>query len=133
MQLIVSGWSNVKQYLYKVDLVFLKVTAIVQVLAFIATIVIESNPTNYIKNVKEIFLFVDFTSCFTVLLWFFSTYGLMKDGNDERLGRIRKLFSLIVGYLLIMSLMRELRNITNEVKIIDTCVQVLRVNAVTVA
>lgn len=94
---------------------------------------IESNPTNYIKNVKEIFLFVDFSSCFTVLLWFFSTYGLLKDGNDERLCRFRKLFSLIGGYLLIMSLMRELGKATNEVKIMDNCVLMLRVNAVTVA
>ncbi|KAI3768737.1 hypothetical protein L2E82_19567 [Cichorium intybus] len=68
----------------------------------------------------------------TVISYYgFSTYGLMKDGNDERLCRIRKLFSLIVGYLLIMSRMRELGNATNEAKIMDTCVQMLRVNAVT--
>ncbi|KAI3768739.1 hypothetical protein L2E82_19569 [Cichorium intybus] len=107
MLLIVSGWSNVKKYLYEVDLVFLKITATVQVLTFVATIVIESNPTDDIKNVKEIFLFVDFTSSVTVLLWFFRIYGLI--------------------------LMRELRNVTNEVKIMDTCVQMLRVNAITEA
>ncbi|KAI3768735.1 hypothetical protein L2E82_19565 [Cichorium intybus] len=119
-----------KRYLYEVDLLFLKITTTIQVLVFVATIVIESNPTDYNKNVNEIFLFVDFTSCFTSY-YGFSTYGLMKDGNDERLCRIRKLFSLIVGYLLIMSRMRELGNATNEAKIMDTCVQMLRVNAVT--
>ncbi|KAI3768738.1 hypothetical protein L2E82_19568 [Cichorium intybus] len=102
MLFIVSGWSNVKQYLYEVNLVFLKITSTVQVLAFVATIVIESNPTDYIKNVKKILLFVDFTACFTVLLWFSRIDGLI-----------------------------ELGNATNEVKIMETCVQMLRVNAIT--
>ncbi|KAL7604439.1 hypothetical protein Lser_V15G20055 [Lactuca serriola] len=109
MQLIVWVWTHVGPIMSEVDRIFCTISVGIQMLSYIPTIAITMDP-DYIEIFTEFFLFLDYGSCFLLWTWNFGIYALMRGRNNYWSIRYRKIFLMIMSYLLFVSMMRELEN-----------------------
>lgn len=93
----------------EVDRIFCIISVGIQMLSYIPTIAITMDP-DYIEIFTEFFLFLDYGSCFLLWTWNFGIYALMRGRNNYWSIRYRKIFLMVMSYLLFVSMMRELEN-----------------------